>query len=187
MAETGTSGGRGARGRKGAVAVGVGAVLGAAAIWAGARIEVPMTPVPMTLQTLAVLLAGGLGGARVGLAAAALYLALALAGAPVLASGRTAGGMEFLDLKSGGYVVAFLAAGALAGRTPRGLVRSVGTMLLAHAVVLAAGWAWLARFLGPADALEFGVTPFLVGAAVKSLAAAVIVRVARGRARGDRP
>ena len=51
-----------------------------AAIWAGARIEVPMTPVPMTLQTLAVLLAGGLGGARVGLAAAALYLALALAG-----------------------------------------------------------------------------------------------------------
>ncbi|MEM6568626.1 MAG: biotin transporter BioY [Planctomycetota bacterium] len=145
-----------------------------------------MTPVPMTLQTLAVLLAGGLGGARVGLAAAALYLALTLVGAPVLAGGRAAGGLAFLELKSGGYVVAFLAAGALAGTAPTGLVRSVLTMLGAHAIVLAVGWAWLAAFLGPTDALNFGVTPFLLGAAVKSIAAALVVKLVRSRRAGDR-
>jgi len=161
------------------------AVLGAAAIWAGAQVTVPMEPVPMTLQTLAVLVVGGLGGPLGGAAAGALYLALGLAGAPIFADGTTAAGLAFLDMKSGGYVVAFAPAAALAGmagmtrrRRSRPL-RLFGTMLAAHALILTFGGAWLAAHIGASLAIEHGVTPFLLGAAGKSLAAALVIALVR--------
>jgi len=165
------------------------AVLGAAAIWAGAQVTVPMEPVPMTLQTLAVLIVGGLGGPLAGAAAGALYLALGLAGAPIFADGGTAAGLTFLEMKSGGYIVAFAPAAALAGMA--GIARRrrsrplqlLGTMLAAHALILALGGAWLAAHIGAPLAIEHGVTPFLLGALGKSLAAALIIAFVRSTVR----
>lgn len=172
----------GAAGPRAGFRVAVIAVLGAAAIWAGAQVTVPMEPVPMTLQTLAVLVVGGLGGPLAGAAAGALYLALGLAGAPIFADGATAAGLAFLEMKSGGYIVAFAPAAALAGmgwRRPSRTLQLFGTMLAAHALILALGGAWLAAHIGVPLAIEHGVTPFLLGALGKSLAATLIIALIR--------
>jgi biotin transport system substrate-specific component len=164
------------------------ALVGALAIATGAQVSVPMVPVPMTLQTLAVVGVGLLGGARVGAGAAALYLGLVLVGLPVLSDGRAAGGAAFLDLASAGYVVGFVPAGAVAGLAHR---RRPGWLLagglVAHGVVLAVGVPVLATWIGGAEALDKGLWPFLPGAVVKSVVAAgAAAGWQRWRAREDR-
>lgn len=148
---------------------------GAAAIAVGAHVTVPVGPVPMTLQTLAVTLSGGLGGPKIGALAASLYLALVVLGAPILAEGKTAGGLQFLDLKSGGYVVAFIPAAYFSSALRLGPLFSFMRMLAAHGIILALGATWLALHIGVTPAWSFGVLPFLPGAVVKSVMAAVIV------------
>lgn len=155
------------------------AAVGAASIWLGALVTVHMEPVPTTLQTLAVLVVGGLGGPRVGFAAGAIYLMAVLLGAPILADGNSAPGAAFLDLKSGGYVVAFGFAGAMAGTAPPRFFGTILRFLGAHALILAVGGTWLAVHIGLGPAVEHGVKPFLLGALAKSVAAAVIVRAVR--------
>lgn len=152
------------------------AAAGAIAIAAGARVTVPFEPVPMTLQTLVVLGVGGLLGRRVGAAAAALYLGLVLAGLPVLANGATAAGSAFLELKSGGYVVGFIAAAFIAGFSGRSVLQSLMVMALAHVVILGIGTSWLAAHIGWQGALEYGLRPFLWGALVKTVVAAALVQ-----------
>lgn len=149
-------------------------VLGAVSIALGARVNVSLEPVPMTLQTLAVLGVGGLLGARIGAGAALLYLFLVLLGAPVLSNGGTAQGAAFLELKSAGYVVGFIPAAFICGFAGRGVVSSLLIMALAHAVILAAGVAWLARSIGFSNAIEHGLTPFLWGALIKTIVAAAL-------------
>ena len=148
---------------------------GALAIAVGARISVPMVPVPTTLQTLAVVGIGLLGGARVGAGAAALYLILAISGLPVLSDGESHGGWAFLELKSAGYVVGFVPGAAVAGWLGHrsSLGRAVVAGLAAHAVVLLLGVAVLALHIGIAGAVEHGLLPFLVGAVVKGVGAAL--------------
>ena len=90
-------------------------LLGALAIAVGAQISVPMIPVPTTLQTLAVLAVGLMGGPRVGVASALLYLCLVVAGLPVLSSAQRYGGMAFLEFAAAGYVIGFVPAAAVAG------------------------------------------------------------------------
>ncbi|MED5370236.1 MAG: biotin transporter BioY [Myxococcota bacterium] len=148
------------------------ALLGAVAIALGAQLTVPMLPVPMTLQTLAVIAAGLIGGPRVGALAGGLYLALVLLGLPVLAEGKSSGGLGFFSEPSAGYVLGFWVAAALAGwLAQRGLWWGLLGGLAGHAAVLAIGVAVLAFHLGFGDALKYGLWPFLPGAAVKSLAA----------------
>lgn len=143
-------------------------------IAAGAQVTVPMVPVPMTLQTLAVLAAGLLLGPGRGALAAWGYLALVLLGLPVLADGASAPGADFLVLRSAGYVVGFVPGAWVAGRlgAGRGGARAVGAGLAGHAVVLTLGVSVLARSLGLQAAVEHGLVPFLPGAVVKSLVAA---------------
>ncbi len=150
-------------------------VVGATAIAVCARITVPMEPVPMTLQTLAVLGVGGLCGARIGAGAATLYLVLVLIGAPLLSDGNAAPGTAFLDLKSAGYVVAFIPAAFMSGFAGRGVWTSLSVMALAHIAILALGGAWLATHIGGPAALEHGVEPFIWGAVVKTVVAAALV------------
>lgn len=170
-------------GRSPSAAVGVAAA--AVGITIGAQIEVWMEPVPMTLQTLALMTGAALLGPGLGAAAAALYVALAVVGVPVLAGWRALPGAAILDSPSTGYLIGFVAAAALAGLARRRITGGVLSMALlfaaAHLIVLGLGAAALARDMGLVEALERGAAPYLLGGAVKSLAAAALVAALRGR------
>lgn len=156
----------------------------AGGITVGAQIEVWMEPVPMTLQTFALVLGAALLGPGLGAAAAALYVALAVVGVPVLAGWRALPGAAILDSPSTGYLVGFVAAAALAGLARRRITGGVLSMTLlfaaAHLIVLGLGAAALARDMGLVEALERGAAPYLLGGAVKSLAAAAAVTALHG-------
>lgn len=139
-----------------------------------AQIAIPLYPVPMTMQTWAVLLAGAVLGPRWGVASVVLYLALALAGLPVLSNGS--GGMVAATGGSAGYLMGFPAAAFLIGwaREQGGMERPLpgfAILLLAHALILACGTGWLILSIGldPGRAMQVGATPFLIGAVVKSV------------------
>lgn len=157
----------------------------AGGITVGAQIEVWMEPVPMTLQTFALVVGAALLGPGLGAAAAALYVALAVVGVPVLAGWRALPGAAILDSPSTGYLIGFVAAAALAGLARRRITGGVLSMTLlfaaAHLIVLGLGAAALARDMGLVEALERGAAPYLLGGAVKSLAAAALVAALRGR------
>lgn len=148
-----------------------------------AQIAVPMIPVPMTMQTWAVLLAGVMLGPVRGVAAVLLYLAAALAGLPVLSDGASGPG-PFTG-PTAGYLIAFVLAAGLAGRLSRDgrlnrTLPAAGWMVALHLLILTLGAAWLARSIGVGPALENGALPFLAGAVLKS---ALVIAAARGLAR----
>lgn len=153
---------------------------GAAAVAVAARASVPLpgTPVPVSLQTLAVVVVGGLLGLRRGTVALLTYLALGAVGLPVFADG--ASGAEHLAGPTGGYLVGFVGGAALAGwwadagHASRLPPATVG-MILAQAVILAAGWTRLAAVVGGGEAWRSGVEPFLVGAALKAVAGGAVL------------
>lgn len=136
-----------------------------------ARIAVPMVPVPMTMQTFAVLLAGAMLGPVAGAGAVLLYLAAGALGLPVFSEGGS--GLDSLIGPTAGYLWSFPLAAAMAGRLSRqGRLRPwpVGVALLwaLHLLILAPGAAWLSRVTGLEAAAREGVLPFLIGAGVKS-------------------
>lgn len=151
---------------------------GAFAIAVGAWIRVPMTPVPMTLQSLAVVVLGALATRGLSCAAVALYVGAALAGLPVLAGFESAPGAEFFASKTSGYVFGFFAGAWIARELAqsRSLLAQLGWAALAHAAILACGVARLAYAIGIESALEHGFTPFVAGALAKSALAVLIVR-----------
>jgi len=147
-----------------------------------AQVALPMVPVPMTLQTFAVLLAGALLGGGWGAASVLLYLALAAMGLPVLAEGGS--GLGRFTGPTAGYLFAFplaaWAAGALSRRPAfREPATETALMVGAHLLILALGAAWLATRLGAGAALATGFTPFLIGAVVKSVAVVVCATALR--------
>ena len=159
-----------------ALAIALAALIVAAA--ARVAVPVPMSPVPMTLQPLAVLVVGGLLGALSGGAALVLYLAAGLVGLPVFAAGGA--GLAHVLGPTGGYLLAFPAAAALAGRFAGPAPRLLPVLLgcaVAMAVIHAGGAAQLAILGGdPGLALRVGFIPFLTGDLLKiGLAAAVIL------------
>lgn len=149
---------------------------------AGAQITVPMTPVPMTMQTFAVLLAGAVLGPLRGAGSVLLYLASAALGLPVLSDG--AGGLAPFAGATAGYLFAFPVAAVLAGygarRTsdPRWAGDMV-TMISAHLFILGVGALWLSTRIGPGDAADAGFTPFLTGMVVKSALVVAVLMVLR--------
>lgn len=137
-----------------------------------AQINVPMVPVPMTMQTFAVLLAGAVLGPWRGAASVLLYLATAALGLPILSDG--ASGIEPFAGPTAGYLFAFPVAAALVGALFThdafgGIARKTGLMIAAHILILTMGAGWLATSIGLTDALAYGATPFLVGMVVKSV------------------
>jgi biotin transport system substrate-specific component len=153
------------------------AVLGSAVVAVAAHVSVPMLPVPMTLQTLAVLAIGAAFGSRLGAATLALYAAEGAAGLPVFSP--TADGYPGLTGPTGGYIIGFiLAAGLVGWFAERGWDRSLPKMLLASvlggAILYVPGLAWLSTYVGGmAKAVEFGLTPFIMGDLVKAAIAAI--------------
>lgn len=154
------------------------AVLGSAFIAISAKISVPMVPVPMTMQTFAILVVGMAFGFRLGTATVLLYLAEGLAGLPVFAG--PVAGPAYLVGPTGGYLAGFVVAAAIVGWLgDKGWDRSVVRTLLANAIgtacIFALGFAWLSTLIGADKAFAAGVLPFLIGAAAKiGLAAALL-------------
>ncbi len=154
---------------------------GVGVLAASAWISVPFYPVPMTLQTLAVLLVGGLLGPRLGVAAVTSYLALGLAGAPVFHSGL--GGLVLLAGPTGGYLMGFVPAAFLMGLASRRawtlssgrlsrlskMALLAGGALLAEASIYAFGLPWLALTTAAdaGTAVAAGLVPFLLADLVK--------------------
>jgi biotin transport system substrate-specific component len=148
---------------------------------AQASIHIPsLTPVPFTLQTLAVLLTGAALGSVRGVVSMGLYLLAGGFGLPWFANhSHGFGGPAF------GYIIGFvLAAGVVGELARRGNDRSVlsaiGVMMVGEAILLIVGTIWLAneRNLSVAKAIEFGATPFLLTDAIKLTLAAVLVPAA---------
>ncbi|MET7457095.1 biotin transporter BioY [Streptomyces sp. NPDC005574] len=145
---------------------------GAALTGLAAQIAVPVpgSPVPVTGQTFAALLVGaGLGAGR-GFLALALYALAGVVGVPWFASGTSgAGAVSFGYVL--GMVLASAAVGALAGRgADRSVLRTAVTMLLGEAIVYAVGVPYLALSAGlsASAAIAAGLTPFLLGDALKA-------------------
>ena len=156
---------------------------------AGALCSVPFYPVPLTMQTLAVLVVGGLLGPRLGVSAVVGYLVLGTAGAPVFHGGL--GGAAVLAGPTAGYLMGFIAAAALMGlaaersRRARGhgagrsreMALLAGGAVLAGAAIYAFGVPWLALFTdGLRGAVAAGVVPFLLGDALKTAVAIGAIR-----------
>jgi biotin transport system substrate-specific component len=153
---------------------------GAAFVGLAAQIAVPLpfTPVPVTGQTFAVLLTAAALGTWRGIAAMLLYAAMGLAGVPWFAGGSSAF-KEGALVVSFGYVAGFIAAAALVGwlaerGNTRTVLRTAGLMVVGNVVIYTFGASWLAAALDVplARALELGVTPFLLGDALKVALAA---------------
>ena len=141
-------------------------------LMAQVAIPVPGSPVPITGQTLGVLLIGTTYGASLGFATIAAYVALGLLGAPILAQG--AHGFAKLAGPTGGYLVgmvlAALLVGALANRRWDVHLRtSFGQMLIGELLIFAPGLIWLKIYTGASWnwTLAAGLTPFIVGEIIK--------------------
>jgi len=143
------------------------------------EIRLPFTPVPITGQTLGVLVVGASLGAGLGAASLALYLAQGAVGLPFFSGGE--GGAAFLGLAAvtGGYLWGFVLSAAVVGwLAERGWDRSVrssiGAMFLGELVLYLVAIPWLMRAIDVplGEALELGLAPFVVGDAIKLLLAA---------------
>ncbi|HEY7009492.1 MAG TPA: biotin transporter BioY [Jatrophihabitantaceae bacterium] len=139
-----------------------------------------ITPVPFTLQTLAVLLTGAALGSVRGLLSMSLYLVAGGLGVPWYANHDSGwGGASFGYIV--GFVVAAGAVGALARRgNDRAVLSSIGLMAVGDAIILTIGTIWLANHLhiSAAKAIELGVTPFLIGDSIKVAIAALVLPAA---------
>lgn len=157
--------------------------VGSALLALSAKVQVPFYPVPMTLQTLVVLVIGAAYGWRLGGATVALYLAEGAMGLPVFAG--PVAGLGYMAGPTGGYLVGFLfaaiATGLMAERGwDRSVLRVLAMMAAGHAIIFAFGVAWLAAVLqfDLARAWVAGVAPFYAATVVKTGLAAALMQAA---------
>ncbi len=174
------------------------AVVGSLVVAAAAQITVPMWPVPMTLQTLAVLAVGGAYGARLGAATLGLYALEGAVGLPFFAgakSGLFDAKLDYLlPASSMGYVLGFIMAAYLVGKLvesgwANSLLKSVVATLAGAVVLYVPGLIWLAIWASTTGvvpegqtavqaALAWGLLPFLLGDTVKAIIAGLAVPAA---------
>ena len=159
----------------------VAVLMAVAGLGLASQVEVPLEPVPVTLQSLAVVFAGFFLGPLLASIATSIWLVCGACGLPLFAGGE--GGIDHFTGPTAGYLLAFPFAAALAGylarpKEPR-LLRLFLAGLAAHALILAVGGLWLSAKIGVLIALEKGVLPFLPGAVLKSVAAAILLKLVR--------
>ena len=159
-------------------------VIGTALLALSAHIEVPFWPVPLSLQTLVVLLIGLAGGARLGGTIVLAYLAEGALGLPVFHGG---GGIAYLAGPTAGYLFGFLPAAILVGALAErggagGIARTAAVLLLGDALIFTSGLAWLAPSFGLAKSVAVGLVPFLPAEAAKLALATAMAPLLRRRA-----
>ena len=151
---------------------------GVVAIAVASQLAIPIGPVPITLQTYVLFVLAGLLGGRLALMVVLAWLAIAALGAPVLADG--AGGWRAVTGHTLGFLVGMAAAAFVCGRAcerTRGVLSRTAVFLGGHVIVLAVGWSGMISFMSPGPAFEYGVLPFIPGALIKSIAAALTLRL----------
>jgi biotin transport system substrate-specific component len=154
-------------------------VLGVAFLTAASWVQVPMWPVPMTMQTFAVLMVGALCGWRLGAATVVAWLALSVA-FPLLSEFKTLP----MVVTTSGYLAAFIVmavfVGAMAERgwTARPIPAFL-VLLVAEAICFAMGVGYLGSVIGYDKAVAFGLMPFIVGDLVKTVLAVVLLTAFR--------
>jgi biotin transport system substrate-specific component len=177
-------------------------VAGAILVSLSALVVIPLQPVPITGQTFAVLLVGGALGARRGFLSLSLYLVMGFF-LPVYAE-RSSGiatiatfeGGQLILGATGGYLVGFVLAATVVGRLAelgwdRHIGGAIAAMAIGNAVIYLVGVPWLAAALGMplGEAVDVGLRPFLLGDAIKIVAAAAVFPIAWwvvGRRPGER-
>ena len=155
---------------------------GAALVGLSAQIAIPLpfTPVPLTLQTLAVLLVGASLGSLRGVASMLLYVAAGLIGVPWFAQGSSG-----YSTASFGYVLGFILAAFIVGRlaehgASRTAPRTVGLMVVGNIAIYAVGVTWLKFAISVSwpEAIALGVIPFVIGDIIKIAVAAGVLPLA---------
>ena len=148
-----------------------------------AQVAIPLWPVPITGQTLAVLLVGSTLGAARGAISMGVYALVGLVGLPVFSDGTS--GFHILAGPTGGYIVGFIVSAALVGwlaerAWDRKILKAIATFVAGSVVVFAIGLPWLAiaLHLNLQQTLQAGLYPFLIGGAVKALIAAGLLPLA---------
>lgn len=145
-------------------------VAGAALLTLSAKIQVPFWPVPMTLQTLAVMAIALALPPRLAIGAMLAYLGAGALGLPVFAGSPERGiGLAYMAGPTGGYLAGYLAAMALVSTLAhgRGLLSRILAMLAGLALVYACGLGWLALYVPASALLAQGLAPFILGDLVK--------------------
>lgn len=161
-----------------ALRAGLLALVGSLLIAVSAQFQVPMYPVPMTMQSFAVLVIGMAYGAKLGFATVLLYLAEGALGLPVFAGMK--GGAQHLLGPTGGYLAGFALSALLVGWLAergwdRSLLRTFAAMMAGKVVIFALGIGWLASLIGLDKAITLGFVPFIPGIILKvALAMAVL-------------
>jgi len=173
-------------------------VAGAALVTVLAQVAIPLWPVPITGQTLAVLLVGSTLGAVRGAISMVLYGLLGLVGLPVFSDGSH--GATVLFGATGGYIIGFIISAALVGwlaerRWDRKILKAIVTFVAGSVVVFAVGLPWLAVVLHTdlPTTLQYGLYPFILGGVIKAAIAAGLLplawwgadRIAKKRAEND--
>jgi len=156
-------------------------VLGSLLLTISAKFQIPMQPVPLTLQTLVVLGLGVVFGPSLGLATVLAYLAQGAMGFAVFAGTPEKGvGLAYMMGPTGGYLLGFAAAAYVSGwlaraKWDRHILSMLLAMVVGNLIIYALGVSHLAGFIGLEKAIQFGVSPFLLGDVIKIVAAALIV------------
>ena len=158
-------------------------VAGAALVTVLAQVAIPLWPVPITGQTLAVLLVGSTLGAVRGAISMVLYALLGLVGLPVFSDGSHGAGVLFGA--TGGYIVGFIISAALVGwlaerQWDRKILKAIVTFVAGSVVVFAVGLPWLAVVLHTdlPTTLQYGLYPFILGGIIKAAIAAGLLPLA---------
>ena len=162
--------------------------LGIAALALAAKIRVPLWPVPVTMQTFAVLTIGAAYGARLGTATVVGYLLVGALGFDVFTSSTAENsGIAYMLGGTGGYLLGFVLAAALLGALARrgwdrGVTSMAGALLLGNLAIYVPGLLWLGYLYAGANGwswvLDAGLWPFLLGDALKLALAALVLPLA---------
>lgn len=164
-------------------------IVGTSLLTLSAKTHLPFYPVPLTLQTGAVLLIGLAFGARLGALTVVIYLLEGAFGLPVFSGSPERGvGLAYLAGPTGGYLVGFVPAAFIAGwvceRFRHPIVVAIG-FLGAMAIIYLLGLGWLSQYVGLQQAVAAGALPFILGDLIKIAMVAAIAQVSLGRWQRD--
>ncbi len=157
--------------------------IGVLIIATSAKIKVPMWPVEMSLQTLAIFLIAGTYGSRLGVATVVSYLVVGAAGFPVFQSTPERGiGLAYMVGPTAGYLAGFVVMTYIVGRAAdlgwwRSTLKIGCAMLVGEVVLLLLGFLWLVWLFGAQQAFVYGIGPFIIPDLLKVALAACLVSV----------
>ncbi len=161
----------------------VSAFVASLVLWVSAKLQVPFYPVPLTFQTLVVLVIGGIFGWKIGLSALSLYMLQGIAGLPVFAGTPEKGlGLTYILGPTGGYLLGFYLSIVVMGifstkNTYQNYWKSLLVLVVANLAVYIPGVIWLSRFTGLEKVLQYGFYPFILGDLFKIFLASLIISV----------